>query len=176
MKKISRNSPCLCGSGLKYKKCCFARKSTALITQKNQARQAETIMQTRLTRSTGRTVVLSHQLPDKFKMSDVILEFADGFLKKSDADKDIRSAFGIACQAWNLALLDEQEREPAIERFKNKIAGNDQEMGEYLDGALSELIQHKLLHYAHIKRSILDYQFTGSGDDLRIDVASTLPE
>jgi len=179
MTKLSRNAPCPCGSGLKYKRCCLAMHDTQVMTQKQelqQAQQAQTIIKGRLTERFRRTVVLSHQLPDNFKMSDVILEFAENFLQHAKTDQERDSAFGIACQAWNLALLDEEERESEIKKFKEEMAGNDQQSSKDFDTIVSGLIQNKLQHYSHIKRTILDYQFTGSGKNLRIDVASTLPE
>ena len=40
--KISRNDPCRCGSGKKYKKCCLAQDETAATEQRKRARQADT--------------------------------------------------------------------------------------------------------------------------------------
>ncbi|MFT4929149.1 MAG: hypothetical protein ACI8WB_005279, partial [Phenylobacterium sp.] len=44
MSKISRNDPCLCGSGKKYKKCCMAKDDAARVEVMVKAQNERTII------------------------------------------------------------------------------------------------------------------------------------
>ena len=81
--KPGRNSSCPCGSGKKYKKCCLALNKT------NQSLIDASIDRLKK-RGSDDTVFVS---PEEFgarKMSEIILEYADDFLKLTDTRRERR--------------------------------------------------------------------------------------
>ena len=100
------------------------------------------------------------------KMSEVLGDFAQPWLDAAGNDKEYKSMIALAIIAWNLSFLSETER----------FADLDPEVLEALGQPGRELLQsmitRKLAHYSGYDRPILDYEFSGDGDRLRLDVIS----
>lgn len=63
--------------------------------------------------------------------------------------------------------------ESAKKMFSKKLAKSDQEK-EDMDNSLSFLIQKKTNEYSHINRFIVDYQYTETRRNKRLNIASTI--
>ncbi len=83
MTKIGRNDPCICGSGKKYKKCCF---------QKRQQDHAS-----------------NNQPP--IKISEAILRIAEPLMIKYPKREHITIIIDLAIFAWNISLASGEIRE-----------------------------------------------------------------
>lgn len=167
MNKISRNETCPCGSGKKYKKCCLRDNSeTALI------KSAQIKLMQSAKNGLGNNIIFTDQ--HDFKMSEIILEFAEDLLERAQTDKQKNTAIGTACMAWNLALLDEAERFEKLEKFCAEISNVDQQFKESVTDILLLLIERKITDYANINRFIAAYEFTDMGDHLQLDIASVI--
>ena len=118
------------------------------------------------------------------KASDIILDFADPFveaLKKvcpSNLHDEVRkNAIRLAVMVWNAALLPEREILEAKRNIVSALAMP--ESGKDFDGFLSVwfdvLLDRKRKEFASDKRMMADYEFTGAGDNLRLNVMSVIP-
>ena len=108
--KVGRNSFCLCGSGKKYKKCCLnkfdeASKANSLI-QSSKERLQEKF-------SDNKNNFVESEEIGAFKMSGIILEYADGLLNKAHTRRGKEKAIMIAVAASNVTFF---ERKPAREK------------------------------------------------------------
>jgi hypothetical protein len=105
------------------------------------------------------------------KVSEILMEFAKPWLDAVHEYDQRRAVIGMAVLAWNMAALPESELRD----------GKDPELAEKLGESgmaiLKEMIARKLALYPEETRHLLDYQITGGGDDMRVDVIySLLPE
>lgn len=171
--KIRRNGPCPCGSGLKYKKCCLERKQAEAAELRLWQLQAE--LKEKLEKSLDKEVVLLEPNSHPIKMSEVILEFAEDMLRHSDTRTEKKQAIEMACLAWNLALIkqqnDEEYERALAQLLKQKgLRGQPTELRQLLEA----LINKKIKEYAEIDRMIVRYQIDFEGGELMLNVASTI--
>ncbi|MEW6738156.1 MAG: hypothetical protein AB1489_43180, partial [Acidobacteriota bacterium] len=106
-----------------------------------------------------------------FKMSDVIMDFAQPLLEGAETDDEMRGALSFAIIAWNASFLSEEKRKDIIGQLV-KESNSSEEAAEMLE-LVNELIAHKQMYYAEINRMIVSYEITGFGASLRLSVAST---
>ena len=86
-------------------------------------------------------------------------------------DDQRKTVIGMTVLAWNMAVFPEPER---WEGMSPEFA---KQLWKHGEAILKKMIERKLTLYLQESRSILDYEITGSGDNLRIEVAfSLLPE
>ena len=86
-------------------------------------------------------------------------------------DDQRKTVIGMTVLAWNMAVFPEPER---WEGMSPEFA---EQLWKHGEAILKKMIERKLTLYPQESRSILDYEITGSGDNLRIEVAfSLLPE
>lgn len=171
MAKIGRNDPCYCGSGLKYKKCCLIEGHTNQAPANPEGRAK---MLHNINKRFGKELTFAKPGQAAFKMSEVILEFADEILDRARTVGEREKSVAIACFAWNLALHEEDERKILQESFCKDFSGDDLQAKENLNAVISYLVQRKLDHYFHINRVIVEYHVSGSGERLQLDIASTV--
>ena len=57
----------------------------------------------------------------KKKISEMLIDIADQYLKRSYDEHDFRQTIEDAVTAWNFSLLDENEREASIKKYKKTI-------------------------------------------------------
>jgi hypothetical protein len=124
---------------------------------------------------------VQHSLPDERlkivkrrtgrKVSEILMEFAKPWLDELRHDDQRKTIIGMAVLAWNMAAIPEPERWDGVSpEFAEKF-------GEPVKAILRQMIAKKLALYPKETRSILDYEITGNGDSMRVEVVfSLLPE
>jgi hypothetical protein len=117
----------------------------------------------------GQPIKIIRNPPEMERISEVLADFASPWLDCVSTDEDYRRILQFAIIAWNSAHLPEKER------FADLDSELLQAIGEPGLNLLRSMIDHKLAHYSDYNRPILDYQISGSGEDLRIDVVSSVP-
>ncbi|TDT65220.1 SEC-C motif-containing protein [Allofrancisella inopinata] len=180
--KIGRNEPCICGSGKKYKKCCYGKEdllSSKSNTSTDGSRKLMNKHQQELVRKNKNIKVKES---DGFKMSDIIKEFASDMLDYAETDDQIRMTFQMAIVSWNLCVMLEREQDGS--KQQNLIDGflvtckKAQRSPEADDGVFEEILEHyrirKQKYFSHINRFIADYKLEvlRSGD-INLSIAST---
>ena len=158
--KPGRNSSCPCGSGKKYKKCCLALNKT------NQSLIDASIDRLKK-RGSDDTVFVS---PEEFgarKMSEIILEYADDFLKLTDTRREKEDVIELAIAAWNIALANEDKRFHLMDNFVSDVCRVEKNSSHWkkMVSVLLILISIKLEKYPSIDRPILDYEFIKLNED-----------
>jgi hypothetical protein len=99
------------------------------------------------------------------KVSEILMEFAQPWLDEARNDVQRKTVVGLAVLAWNMALTPEPE----------PFEGNfEEQLGETGKAILNEMVARKLALYPGETRPILDYQVTGSQDNLRVEVVFAL--
>ncbi len=106
------------------------------------------------------------------KMSEVIANFAQPWLELAKTEEQHKTLLRLALLAWNAALL------PEAKRWEGTDPKITEALGEPGMRLLQQMIARKLALYADIEWPILDYELSGSGEDLRLNVISgvTNPE
>ncbi len=107
------------------------------------------------------------------KMSGVLLEFIEPYVKFADTDEAYRKLVTIAIVAWNAALLSPEKRE---EMINNLVKGMKMGFWERRDfrRIMGMMIKRKLEHFAENNRLIVNYELQDLGDQIHLSVASTL--
>ena len=99
------------------------------------------------------------------KVSEILMEFAQPWLDEARNDDQRKTVVGLAVLAWNLAVI------PEPERWEGDFA---EQLGITGKAILTEMIARKLALYPEETRPILDYQITGSQNNLSLQVISSL--
>jgi hypothetical protein len=112
----------------------------------------------------------------KIKMSELIEQYAADFINMGETTKERQNYLNGACTAWNIANLDEKDREKAIRRVmedhKRMNPGTDD--AENFVHDLRILIQKKLEMFPNIKKIIVDARIEPiSETKYKINIAST---
>lgn len=108
------------------------------------------------------------------KMSEVILDFAEPLLLLSDDEEFGRKAIRVAILIWNISLLPKEKQEKALQEIYADFSRPDDP--DYLAGIktmINVLMERKRTHFPDNKRTIKDYQISGSGKNYRLDIVST---
>jgi hypothetical protein len=112
------------------------------------------------------------------KMSEMIIEYADDFIKRGKDIQEKQKHLDIACAAWNISLFSEKKREKALHDYVNKYESEHPDIDSVDIDALrketGKLMQKKIKLFPDVKRLIIGAQIgTEKGED-RISVASTV--
>src|SRR3990167_8419238 len=175
--KLGRNDPCSCGSGRKYKKCCLSEEywvsSDPTPLSEIAWQKSEQRFKQRLQNTWGdKCTMLKGQL--EVKMSEVILHLAEELLEYATSKQDSNKAITVTCAAWNLAIFPDEKQQKEI---NNLIAGIDDEQGKQdTRDIINAIIDKKNRYYPNIKRMIVDFDLQGDHNNLRLNIASTVPE
>jgi hypothetical protein len=102
------------------------------------------------------------------KMSQVILDFAQPWLKDAEDEDDMRGILSAAIFAWNLSLLS--EKDCGIEFQKHLVP----KLPRQHQITMRKMITRKRTHFASNHRAIIDYQIGTKGDALDLHVVTTL--
>lgn len=162
--KLSRNDPCPCGSGKKYKKCCLIAISTD-----NQA------LKERVKQRLGEKAIVVENPAGLPKMSEIILEYAEELLDYASLRDRKEKAIMLACFAWNLALVDETERKQQIDKLFTAMNMQNEQDKQALLAILTALIAKKKIDYAWCNRLILDYQVIETDKEFKLNIVSSSP-
>jgi hypothetical protein len=102
------------------------------------------------------------------KISEVLMEFAEPWLDEARNDDQRKTVIGMAVLAWNMAAIPKPERWDGVsQEFAEKLR-------EPAKAILQEMIDRKLSVYPEENRSLLDYEITGAGAKMRVDVVYSL--
>ncbi|MEA5464718.1 hypothetical protein [Leptothoe sp. PORK10 BA2] len=110
------------------------------------------------------------------KMSEVLEDFAEPYLPETNSLERRRMVFDMAIVAWNLAIMPEHQRQPALDKlFNDLMKGNKKEiLKRDLNDLIEEMVERKLELFPNNRRYILDCQLENIGDQFHLSVASTL--
>ena len=118
----------------------------------------------------GRNVVI--EPAGAVRMSGVLQEFPKPLLLESVTDSEIKDAVKFSMLVWNASLVPSPKKEEVIETFIKQLSTPDNT--ESLKSYIDMLLKRKKEKFPNINRAIVDCQFSGSGKNLRFDVASNL--
>jgi hypothetical protein len=109
-------------------------------------------------------------------MSELISEYASDYINMGEDTEERQSYLNGACTAWNIANLDQKDREGAIQQtiegFKRINPGADDV--EDFEQNLRKLIQKKLEMFPDIKKIIVDAKIEPIDETkFQINIAST---
>jgi hypothetical protein len=119
------------------------------------------------------------------KMSDVLKQFVDPYLHTVHNLKQCKALLSLGVVAWNASLLSESEQKSTVDEFlkalideflEESLATDDVQTKQDTREIITELITRKNQHFSNIKRMIMDFDVTKSGQRYDISVASTLLE
>ena len=154
MARIGRNQPCPCGSGKKYKKCCYGKGFG-----KNLPEEA---------------VITTN--PQKEKMSEILLEFAKPLTDECENDKAFYNALQISVIAWNSSFLPSGERNKLIDESINKYINDNSERAMAKE-ILLKMLERKEKNFPSINRMIMDFQISyRDGQQHLYVISSTINE
>ncbi|WP_353933383.1 hypothetical protein WJM97_23145 (plasmid) [Okeanomitos corallinicola TIOX110] len=111
------------------------------------------------------------------KMSEVMKDFIAPYMDSIDNLKELKAFFSLAAIAWNAAVIPESDKKEVLDAFvQQQLLVCDPETQRETREIIAELIARKRQHFSHIKRLIMDFDVTQSGQRYDISVASTLLE
>lgn len=109
------------------------------------------------------------------KMSDVLEQFVEPYLKFARTADEHRKLFNLATLAWNAALLPPGDRKKMIaEALGASFAADARQAQADAKNILDLLIARKLAHFAANTRRIIKVEVTETPDGFHLAVASTL--
>jgi len=108
------------------------------------------------------------------RMSEALLALlAPIMAEEKQADETTTHAnLGLACLAWNLALLQERDRERELMTILHDLAGDDVLDRAILRKEIMDLVRRKLELFPEIDRLIIDFRFIGQGKSFHVEVLS----
>jgi hypothetical protein len=108
------------------------------------------------------------------KMSEVLIDFASPLIEVFPGREDAHLTFSLATLAWNASLLPKRERKRLVGEIASELFPSDREGSETTKSFVNWMIKRKEQYFRDNKRFILDFQISGSGDDVRLSVVSSL--
>ena len=102
------------------------------------------------------------------KVSEMLMELAEPWLNEVRHDDQRKRVIGMAALAWNMTTFPEPER---WEGMSPEISEKLEKSGKAI---LEEMIARKLALYPEETRPILDYEITGGGESMRVEVVFSL--
>jgi hypothetical protein len=146
--KLSRNDPCACGSGKKYKRCHLESDQTL-------ARERQS---SRVVERDGAQFMVSGGVSDddigaasdyfenrerRGGPAQQMIEFVQPLIDRSDGSKEqIEKALSFGMLFWNIAILPRAERAAAVEEVGRGIAQTDEDREAFRDLAKVMLARH----------------------------------
>ncbi|NPV81873.1 MAG: hypothetical protein HPY52_16705 [Firmicutes bacterium] len=108
------------------------------------------------------------------KMSEVLLEFVQPYMKSAKTRKAFDSLLAIATASWNCALLDEKGSHELSDQIVNAVVSCEDKQGQVvIRRVMNELIERKKRHFAKYDRYILNYVLSETEDGFHLSVVST---
>jgi len=146
--KIGRNDPCHCGSGKKYKKCCYQQRCDLDISNNNAP---------------------------PIKISEAILKISEPLISKFPKRERITVIIDMAVAAWNMSIIPEDDRGNIENKIVEIMPKEVDAIGlATIVEQIDMLIQRKVKHYNEIKFFIKSYNLSFSDDgQLNLDINST---
>jgi uncharacterized membrane protein YheB (UPF0754 family) len=160
MSRIGRNQPCPCGSGKKYKKCCYGKNNINKI-----------LLSKDFGKKLPKEAVITTN-PQNEKMSEVLLEFAKPLTDECENDKAFYNALQISAIAWNSSFLSPGERNKLIDESINKYINDNSERAMAKE-ILSKMVERKEKNFPNINRMIMDFQISYRDGQQHLNVISS---
>lgn len=168
MARVGRNDPCICGSGLKYKKCCINNHDslTGSVTFHPSIKK----FQKKVRKEHGDAIFRNLDcLPEEEKLSHRILEIANLISSQNQMPVD-EELVDIIILVWNFSVARSAgSRDDIGDEIRNHI---HQYLGKegvetflFLEGLKNQL-------YPDDFRLVTSHEFLRSGGDIRLNVAS----
>ncbi len=157
MATVTRNAPCPCGSGAKYKKCCLLKDEEARLAA------SPTPPRNRVIHHRGRPLLVSggRELPpgvlddavDYYEQKDrgdgpaaQMVRFIEPLLDAADCDKArMDRAFTLGMAFWNLALCEGEQREEMLAGLLKTIARDEQDAIEFRALTIDMVERHRTM-------------------------------
>lgn len=104
------------------------------------------------------------------KMSEVLVDFGSPILQHITNEREYRNAFTVVVLAWNLAHFPIEYRKKLIDESRATF-------NNFIDRAtfveiVQTLVSRKLEYFIGIERLIANFEISGHGKDIHIQVAS----
>ena len=149
--KIGRNDPCHCGSGKKYKKCCYQQRDDLDIPNNNAP---------------------------KIPISEAILKISEPLISKYPNPERITVIIEMAVAAWNMSLVPETARGDIESKIAEIMPKEIDAIGiATIIEQMDMLIRRKIKYYNEIQFLIKSYNLSFSEDgQLTLDVNSVQVE
>lgn len=107
------------------------------------------------------------------KMSEVIGNFAEPLLTDCKSDNDIKNAIQFAVVVWNLTMFPEDEQDKRIQELVVTLSTPDNiDQINQATLYINSFINRKKEMFPHIQRVVIDYQFSGTGSNIRLNIVS----
>jgi hypothetical protein len=108
------------------------------------------------------------------KMSEVLETFIEPYLEETRGYEQQQMLLQIAVIAWNIAVMPEAEKQPALKEFLNLTVQNKDPLAQKeMQSLIEELIARKEELFPNNQRYIMDFQLEDAGDQFHLSVAST---
>jgi len=112
----------------------------------------------------------------KQKVSEMICEFADDFIKSCRTLEEKQNRLTAACSAWNMACKPPDVRDRLLNRYvesyKSYNPGISDEEVSGIRSTMAKLIQNKLRLFPAVRKQIVGATITRVAGEDRIDVVS----
>ncbi len=109
------------------------------------------------------------------KMSDVLEQFVDPYLRFARTAEDHRKLFTLAALAWNAALLPPGDCEKMIaEVLHASLPATGEQVKADAREIVGMLVLRKRLLFADNNRQIINFELTETADGFHLAVASSL--
>lgn len=180
--KIGRNDPCFCGSGKKYKKCCFLNSMNQEAEDEAvhpQTALLETIRDKLEEQYKGKQVTIeTSEEMGLVKMSEIILEFAQELLDLAKSYREKESILMLAIVAWNIAVMANYDTNSVISHIEDFLRTlgfkRNSEEKEAVVSILLALVEKKRAKFPDVHRYIIDFEVKEIKKDLHLNVASAV--
>jgi hypothetical protein len=107
------------------------------------------------------------------KMSEVIEDFAEPLLADCKSDNEIKKSIQFAVLVWNLTMFPEDEQDRIIQELVETLSPpGDIDQINQAKLEINSFINRKKEMFPHIQRVVIDYQFSGTGSNLRLNIVS----
>ena len=168
--RVSRNDPCPCGSGNKYKKCCLSAADLNSIDSRSRDNFFNKVQ---------------HRFGDKIKMvckgygsqgssskiSSLILDMVEDIFDADVPFEDKESVIGLAIIAWNAAIIGKAAIPKAIAAFMEGVDTQEPEDEQMITDMITDLVRRKNIMFPEVKNLIFAFEITNKGDDFNLQVA-----
>ena len=159
MERIGRNQLCPCGSGEKYKKCCYGKKIKKILLPNGPDKKLPK----------GEVVT---ENPLKEKISEILLEFSGPLTDTCESDRAFYNALQLSVIAWNSSFFSLKERNELIDGDINKHIKDNNNI-EITKEILSMMLERKKKNFSHIKMFIVDFEIAYREGQRQLTVMST---
>jgi SEC-C motif len=143
----TRNGPCPCGSGVKYKKCCLPKQTARLPPGGRIAEHNGQIMLvSRGVNAAHVDAAAAHfaRRPRREGPAAQVMRFAEPLLTAAgNDDHRMQRALTLAMAFWNLALLHGKEHDEMLASLVDKIADGELHATEFRAIAADMVARHR---------------------------------